>query len=232
MKKLLIITNLLTLSLWIYTSCTPNIRSLRCKDCNWFCYNYNNQPLEEMPYQAVNTVMDNYKNRWITKFNENDTRWVWFSLNRLKHMIYLIEQTGCNKCLPKSELGIRFYFIEYPDKTQLDNMNNDSKNYFANLSSDYYRKHNLLLVPTHGVLVNGKFQHIDFDIKSTRSNCRYTSIKDIIDVYAKEKTLERAKFSIFTASSGDPNEYTVMNKGGMGPPPYNEGDGLMQQTDN
>ncbi|AYQ31885.1 hypothetical protein [Runella sp. SP2] len=232
MKKFLIISNLFTLSLWLYTSYKySNLASIQGKNCDWFCYNYSNKPIEEIPYQAMNTVMDNYRDRWGNKFEKKDTRWVWFPLEKLKHFIYLVEKTSCKECLAetKTTLGVRFYFIEYPDKAQLTRMDTPSQNYFNHLSSVYYRKHNLLLVPT---FQKGNKTHVDFDIKSTQSKCVYMPMSEVMANYRNEKSLEKATFSMFSAAPGDASNPFAMNRGGMGPPPYNDGDELMQSTDN
>lgn len=229
MKKTLIFTNLISLILLIYVYYrSSSFVDKNVKECKQSCYNYENEPIDEIPYEAMNTVMDNYRDRWGSKFDKKDTRWVWFPIEKIKHFVYLIEQTKCTNCLPKSTLGIRFYFIEYPDKLQLDGMDDPSKNYFSNLSSNYYRKHNLLLVPTYE---NNEKKHIDFDIKSSKLNCKYITMNDVIERNKKGKK-EKISFYMFSAAPGDATNPFAMNRGGMGPPPYNEGDNLMSTTDN
>ena len=80
------------------------------------------------------------------------------------------------------------------------------------------------MVPT---FQKGKNTHVDFDIKSTQGKCVYMPMSEVM----KGNGVEKNHFSVLSAAPGDASNPFAMNRGGMGPPPYNDGDELMQSTD-
>ena len=225
MKTLLIVTNTITLILLLYVSFFREELSIKPKNCDTFSYNYSKKPFEKVPFKVVNNLMDNYKKRWDEKHKQQDSRWVWFSIDKLKQFIYAIENTGCQDCLKGKQLGVRFYFVEYPDSTL---MKGEYSNHFKGVPTTYAQQHNLLLVPTY----NKGNINIDFDIESSKKQCKYVSFGDLYLKQIKSQKPNEKGESVGMMMAGIDEMLSVTNKGGMGPPPYNDsGDYLMNITD-
>ena len=86
---------------------------------------------------------------------EEDTKSVWFSLDRLKNFIWHIEEQNCaNGC--NDSLGLRIYFAKYPDLTA------PAQAEFLDLigvPKAYSNHHTLFMVPTYK---NEKMENVDF----------------------------------------------------------------------
>ena len=76
---------------------------------------------------------------------EEDTKSVWFSLDRLKNFIWHIEEQNCaNGC--NDSLGMRIYFAKYPDLTD---PGQTPLLGLIGLPQNYSNHHTLFMVPTY-----------------------------------------------------------------------------------
>lgn len=143
MKKLLIITNILTLIFLYFQSFTPPSPTPCCPDKNYSMELETPQYFSDVVarYRTSHYNIDNiYRNGEMvnnrpekTMQNFNDARTCWFSLERLKKFICMIETNTTGKLPASSKLGIRFYYAAYPDT----------------ISTEKYKfHHTLFLTPT------------------------------------------------------------------------------------
>jgi hypothetical protein len=106
-----------------------------------------------------------------------DTRSVWFSLATLKSFIAEIENKVCNSpCNTGNlDLGVRFYFGDYPDSNYMTNKGNED---YATVKSTYGKHQTIFLVPTY--MDDSKAQ-VDFDPRDmgdlTAQKCRPKPLK-------------------------------------------------------
>lgn len=204
MKRLLIITNVLWLTLFFLMAFRPQPSPEQRikKPCTEVSFSYAGKPFEGIPASLATEMIANYRdNHWkkirINDNNQYDSRWVWFSLEQIKQFIYEAETTTCPTCPNnKKDLGVRFYFIEYPDSNR---MNTTYKKYFANVPKIYQKRHSLLMVPT---LRRGDV-HVDFNTRTGKFNCIDLPTFDMSPPTGKTPELE----------------YGLMNRASMIPPP-------------
>jgi hypothetical protein len=92
--------------------------------------------------------------------NFADTRSVWFSLDKLKSFIAEIENKVCSsQCNTGNlDLGVRFYFGDYPDADYMTNNGNED---YATVKSTYGKHQTIFLVPTYRDQDRGA--QVDFD---------------------------------------------------------------------
>ncbi|MCU0340298.1 MAG: hypothetical protein MUE30_10455 [Spirosomaceae bacterium] len=204
MKKLLIISNLLTLSLWLYTSCNRDMTAIQGKNCDWFCYNYSNQPLDAgiIGYDKARSLATDYQNSV-----SNDATCIWFDLEAVKKYIWQVENSICKtNCPKKPRLGLRMYYGRY-------NTSNAPQ-------GAYVKKHTLFMVPTFD---NAQNHHVDFNPFSASPNCDLNSMS-IVNVV---KQNPKAKIMIFDATSssqsGSSSGSMAQNMGCLDPPGCPEG---------
>ncbi len=117
-------------------------------------YNYSDgDAVGVINYETAQALSENY-NKSKSPINgitedgqrvlQEDSRSVWFSLERLKNFIWHIEDRNCkNPC--KRTLGLRIYFGRYPDLT----VTNNSYLGLEGLPKEYSNRHTLFMVPTY-----------------------------------------------------------------------------------
>jgi hypothetical protein len=189
MKKLLIITNLFWLFIFVFFSCTRNGGlQINSKDCQTFCYNYSAVPFPGLSRLVADTISHNYRSqigaRGLTIENDtSETRAVWFKLETIKNFIYQVERSTCQlNCdsIKKDELGIRFYFAKYPKSTDAAASQPDFA--FLRTSPRNYGKKTLFMVPTYYVPGIGDK---DFDprwsMNNDRKTCKPLTLSQILD---------------------------------------------------
>lgn len=107
-----------------------------------------------------------------------DTRSVWFSLDKLKSFIAEIEDSVCNSSCNtgKVDLGVRFYFGDYPDADYMTNKGNPD---YATVKSSYGKHQTIFLVPTY--MDNDRKAQVDFDPRDmgdlTKLQCKPKPLK-------------------------------------------------------
>ena len=227
MKKLLIVTNLVWFSVFVFFACKP-ATDKALTDYEKSFEEYRKLPFKGVDAKVVKLLMDNYKRRWdkikIDDKAQEDARWAWFSLNQLKNMIQEMETNVLNGSkLGSPELGIRFYFIEYPDSVAFK-----SNSYFAKIPATYQKRHSLLLVPTYK---NGE-KNEDFDFRggfdaNGQPKTFMTSMREKLGGKDGIKKSQGPTVGV----SVDAGETSADNRGGMGPP-WGNGDNLREYIDN
>lgn len=168
MKKVLIITNLLSLVAAVYfgirafdKTCKPVVDNSRCSDC--MDYNNVGTASGKLDMNLVKTMAYNYQ----TSVSDSATRSVWFDLSTLKRFIWQIEHLSC-KC-PDS-LGVRVYFAKYPvDYAWTNIFTNDLQSFRSSVVAKYNPTNNqknpyqhintIFMVPT---IWDGT-KNVDFD---------------------------------------------------------------------
>lgn len=202
MKKLLILTNVLWLSVFVFFSCTRNGGlQINSKDCQTFCYDFSNVTFDGLNAKVATMMADNYADLYdsaITdgkrKVIKSETKSVWFSLLTLKSLIYQIERNTCKlncKSVDVNNLGIRFYFAKYPDPNIPSQVAQVNDPVFAFLQkpefAGFYGRKTLFMVPTYSHPTLGE---VDFDPKWTiekgKSQCNPQTLDSIL-VQSKNK---------------------------------------------
>jgi hypothetical protein len=189
MKKILIATNLLLLSLLLF-SYAENDTPQNTLDRN-IKLGVNPQLSKDMIAGYKSAI---WGNRKIGGKTSMDARSIWFSIAKLKKFIADIEdQTSRQGCRADTfGLGIRFYYSAYPDSTAW----NKYSNYFAehNIPANYGGLHTVLMVPT---LWNPSDSfNYDFDPRKFSGNCIPTPIKDVMENLITEKSMASNPFPL------------------------------------
>ncbi len=183
MKKLLIISNLFWLSIFVFFACTRPLQ-VGTEDCKTFCYDFRFQPFPGLNSNAAKKMVKNYSSLYqitsssgTTVTDQSETTSVWFSLESIKNFIYQIETSTCKlKCnaTDMSNLGIRIYFAKYPSSP-------DSDFSFLTATPQHYGRKTLFMVPTYS---NGT-DDVDFDPRWSLANdstkCAPVRLKRIMD---------------------------------------------------
>lgn len=214
MKKALIITNFIWLTILILYACkpesekTPNVYEKSFQDYR------NKMPFLGTEAEVVRVLMTNYRdNRWkkikIDDQYGEDSRSVWFSTNQIKRLIYEMESAMlANK--NTAELGIRFYFTEYPDSTALSKYP-----YFNDTPKMYQKRHSLLMIPTY----NDKGKNRDFDFKASfkggKPQTFAASMREKLGNGSKTMKSQLGGSDGLGLTSAD-------NRGGLRPPPKDD----------
>lgn len=244
MKKLLIVTNVLTIvAFMFFAGCNGSepaepvavVGATNCYPAATSGTQFNG-----LSALLAYKLAKNYKNNQLVAINnalfpgaangsDGDARSVWFDLETLKRFIYEIESQTCGKCNNSSKvLGVRIYYGAYPDSTAWsDSMWTTA---LAGVPSNYAGKHTVMLVPTyHNAATNAE---IDFDPKHVTTGCNFTNIESFYETM-KEGQLANVTLTVLSGMSG-----TAQNHGQMIPPPYGSNDilekgaGIMFATDN
>jgi hypothetical protein len=220
MKKVLIITNLLSIGLCLFIACnskTPEAANASsagrtCTDC----FSPKIANLEGLiSYTLAVKMSKEYADDKEKKFvcvnqqltQTEDARQVWFSLKKLKNYIAFVEQQTClANCDTTKRLGIRIYYAKYPTKEYMENPNHG----LTVVPSDYANHHTIFLSPTYYDGVSKK--NIDFDPRTISPGCKLLPIDP--------------KSKVWLVSPSD-NE---QNHGNLAPPP--EGSGAFPVTPN
>lgn len=214
MKKTLIITNFIWLTIFIFYACTPESE----KTANVYEKSFedyrNKMPFLGTEAEVVRVLMTNYRdNRWkkikIDDQYGEDSRSVWFSTNQLKRLIHEMESTMlANKNTP--ELGVRFYFTEYPDSASFSKYP-----YFSDTPKMYQKRHSLLMVPTY----NDEGKNIDFDFKAAFKDGKPQTFAE--SMRAKLGDGRKAMKSQVVGST-ELGLTSADNRGGLRPPPKDD----------
>lgn len=119
------------------------------------CADYNNTAPSTLEIQLIRNMTQQYRNSQLDAINKatglNDAYSIWFSLESLKEFSYHIENEFNQNNQTNStiaDLGVRFYYSSYPDRTQwtkfpdLIDFGNDPA------TSNYGKLHTLIMVPT------------------------------------------------------------------------------------
>lgn len=184
MKKLLIFTNILTLVLLYFSSFTKNDESakeLNKPNCSTICANYTNNPVAGIGLNTASNMAGGYAlNQWKI-LNQNqphqETKSVWFSLDRLKAFIWEIENRTCvSSCKTKLNLGVRIYLASYPDLTNPTNPD------YYDVKKQYGKHITMFMVPTYKLSGKPNTENVDFDPRNMGANfCRPTPLKSLMD---------------------------------------------------
>jgi len=140
--------------------------------------------------------------------NQGDSRSIWFSINKLQAFFTQVQNlTNTNFNNPGWELGIRFYFAQYPGT-------NDPcwGKTLPTHCQQYAGMHTLIMVPTYNVnTANPDYvltDNIDFDPNFNDGNGMPLN------------------WSSIYSGKNAPVMLTMMNEGGLMPPPWPETDPL------
>lgn len=172
-------------------------------------------------YETAQALAENYKNdkakAWITTeaqtgmasfIAEEDTRSVWFSLDRLKNFIWHIEKQNCDSGCNET-LGLRIYYAKYPD---FKKPNPDQRLLgLIGLPPEYSNHHTLFMVPTYQ---NEKGDNVDFSPGVCRAGFDKTPLIEIkggTDLNLKTHRIDPQIFLMGTAPD-------AQNHGGLIPP--------------
>ncbi len=213
MKKLLIITNICTLTFLYLTAFkqkSPEGKS--GKQPGVFCEPCNNAnvmiPLDGLiDLNTANEMANLYK---LTA--GKDARTIWFSMGTLKRFLWLIEKKSCGLCIDKEKLGVRIYYGRYPQ-------NFGTNQNYANIPGTYGGKHTLFMVPTYN---NGGI-NIDFN-PAHKDSCRPMAIKNIPGTGGDYLILSpNARMYTNNSVTNTPSD-VIQNHGDLMPPPANISD--------
>ncbi len=163
-------------------------------------------PFDGIDAGLAKLLVGNYRDHHLAVINQNcvtvtprqDSRSVWFSLDKVKRFIYQIESKACNMCNDeKPKLGIRIYFGEYPATAAEA----------GGINTDYLGLHTLLMVPTYDDGVSNR----DFDPAYVNAGCRPAPLDSV--------------GAVLTALPPDPQDpdqsnMNLRNHGYLFPPPY------------
>lgn len=179
MKKLLILTNAVWISIICFQACKqvkpivgsdslPSVINKFCPGCA--DYSKNNSNTNANAYGntkglkriTATTMAANYTANCQNLLSERlggeqpDARSVWFSLETLKEFVFNIEKSLCNQnCNQKLELGVRIYYAQYPDiaalRTTYTSIQNGLSLYddLQDINNRYGKNHTLFMVPTY-----------------------------------------------------------------------------------
>lgn len=243
MKKLLIFTNVLWLSLFVFFSCTRNGGlQINSENCQTFCYDFSKVAFEGLSAKTATMMADNYADLYDSTINgqvqyepdstgrrlmvRNETKSVWFSILTLKNLIYQIEQSTCKlKCdsVNVNNLGIRFYFAKYPDPkipSQVAQINNPAFDFLKKPEfAGFYGRKTLFMVPTYTHPTLGE---VDFDPKWTLQNgnakCVPQTLSSILSKYKKSDFMVNGTAFKVMGGSPDSDPNGMMNHQPMCPP--------------
>jgi hypothetical protein len=156
-----------------------------------------NQAILRIAKQSNNTIADSV----------DDSRAIWFSLERLKGFITVIERATCGKKCDSLRLGIRMYYARYPNPLNY----NDLKT----VPDDFENRHTIFMVPTY----DSAYHHVDFDPRYFKNNsCWPASLINVLDAAPKAKAPDSLAMFGFTPTI----DQQSMNHGDLIPPPYND----------
>lgn len=144
--------------------------------CPALKYDYSESPFEGViNYEAAENLAHNYANKTKGLFVYNkdnpdalvpgeDSKSVWFSLEKLKNFIWHIEKQNCERPCPDS-LGLRIYFGIYPDLYKFSDPRAEG---LENVPKDYSFRHTLFMVPTYRDERSGLY----YDFYPAAKDCR------------------------------------------------------------
>lgn len=148
MKKLLIVTNIVTLiGLYFYSCITSNHSGI---NGSLLMSDYTNSGFTGLQSKLIVDITKNYKNSAYTSFHPSgptslDARTVWFNLDTLKKFLWYVETTSKKNGLTDLKgLGVRIYYARYPMSTDYATYDN-----LANVNTGFANMHTIFMVPTY-----------------------------------------------------------------------------------
>lgn len=101
----------------------------------------------------------------------NDAMSICFDLKKMKELIYRIERTACKSgCDDGKQLGIRFYYIKYPETVGPDGTYSDLRL----VPEECANKHSIAMVPAYK---DGDFWY-DFEFEIPGKECKLSKASD------------------------------------------------------
>lgn len=204
MKKLLILTNVLWLSLFVFTGFKPLDKIQTISPSTYHL----------IDASLVKLMSENYREFYVKTFikkkatvidnsngvqNNVDSRTIWFSKEKLTQFLNDMDAQAASH--GGSVSGIRFYYIKYPDAE-----NWAKYKYFTDpamkLPTSYQNRHSLLLVPTY--LDPTTQFHTDFDPRRYDAvNNKFVDLPTVLDelVRGEEKPIPPASIEAYNKSN-------------------------------
>ncbi len=235
MKKLLIITNLITLVILYFAGCVPHAvttsnNAFITKDNNTLLLDYRNKQFNGLSSDLIKDAVKNYKNSTTYPYapsnpiGTSDSRSVWFNLDVLKKFIWTVETQSVKNGFNKYELeglGLRLYYIRYPQES--------FETYGADLDGvprKFQDKHSILMVPTYYDPESQTCK--EFDPKEFTGG-KPTPFKELL-----KDSLRRLTVMPFVYRTTGLGFMTVQNHGDLTPPfnPGYNGADLLEYADN
>jgi hypothetical protein len=222
MKKILLLTNLVTASILI---------SFLLKGCSQPQNNESTKDSKEVSKRSEADIVLNYadtvfksltidqamemKKSFLMDNKELDnTKSVVFSLNSIKNLVWYIEhhakQTKLN--INPDSLGITIHFAQYPSLEVLDKLGYELS---ENHKKNYANKNTVFFVPT----IKRGGELVEFDPKRNHMESGKADYKDIIPLNVHYKQMS-SPFKNVDYTDGSP----IANLGHLQPPPANNFD--------
>ena len=235
MNRILIISNVIFFSIAIFLGVKlyskdpePNTEPVACEKQ---CKSYNDEKFEGLPAGLAFTMISKYKaNHW-NNYSVNgvprvDARSVWFSLDSMKKFIWNLEQDVCNnKCVDKTELGLRFYYAEYPDKADWESKDPLSPNASTaeiDHRSQYPGLHTVVISPTY--YCKEEQFNVDFDPRFVDKACKPINMQSVFK--SLDVQFDTIKNQLVATNGGQPAfvltpdvKTSLKNRGSLIPPP-------------
>jgi len=226
MKKILIASNVLLLTVILFMACNNNTQKSaeptttdQSADTTGETASYANRELPGLIDDSLAVIMsqaykDDRNKAYVKGTDKLDARSIWFSLEKLKTFFAKIEAaTGSGKCNLK--LGIRIYYAKYPNKTDMAKYPS-----LAGLSDMVAGMHTLFMTPTYNH--NGK--DVDFNFEDVGDPCKPTPYAKLLRMNRRHLVgafigIEKPQ-AVRPGLEGVPR---VENHGGLMPPPAEEG---------
>ena len=218
MKKALILTNLLWLSIFLFMGFKPALKPMA--SCDDITSNFKTEQFDGLNLKVASEMAALYKKNHLPKLiSGRDSRTIWFSLPTLKKFIWEIEHYNCLKAqnnIPADDLGIRIYYGEYPNATRLK-----EDKIWNGVNPDYQALHTAFMIPTFW---DGKVNHdYDpiFDYKTGKSTGKWTPTALSRIISNSSGNLGNL---IITGLSMPSKKLDAQNHGGLCPPFCNDQD--------
>ena len=191
--------------------------------CSSFNYDYSNgDSVGMINYEAAKLLHDAYNRnkKGIAVYNNDgalvpgeDSKSIWFSLDRLKNFIWQIEKQNCDSGCPDS-LGLRIYFGRYPN---LKGYKDGRDSGLANVKVDYSGRLTLFMVPTYW----NSARSVYYDFLPLENNCK-AALSTPSGRIGEFDYWNRSRFILLFDMSG-PTGGDSQNHGGLIPPGNPEG---------
>jgi hypothetical protein len=219
MKKLLIVTNVVTLVILYFSGCTTSRNSFILKDKRTLVSNYWDRPFTGLYSNMIKNVVSNYRTSTMYPYAASsdaapaDSRSVWFNLDIMKKFLWYVETESKKNGFTENEmkgLGIRMYYIRYPKNY------NEYGEDLSGVNTAYRNLHSLLMVPTY---TDANFLNRDFDPTKFDAPKKPTTYEKLLG------TNQRLTVMPFYTNSQGNGFAMVQNHGDLIPPPALTGDG-------
>jgi hypothetical protein len=222
MKKILLLTNVITLALLYFNSCTTSIHSMSTSD-GTIMVNYKKSDFKGLKADFIEKMIDNYAAASPINGNLNsDARTVWFNLDTLKKFIWYVENKSIENGFKSGQLeklGLRLYYIRYPaSSTDMATFTD-----LRGLNPSFANKHSVMMIPTYYNSTRG--YNVEFDPTKFDATGNPFSYEKLMNNPQTELTVFR--------TMGDPSSSMTQNHGDLIPPlsPGYNGADLLQYAD-